>query len=60
MGKLGYASVNNTEEFAEGDWLACAKSLIAYGMPLPPLDRYEFSEEVTDYFESMRDTSDAT
>jgi hypothetical protein len=60
MGTLGYASVNNTEEFVEGDWLACAKSLIAHGMPLPPPDRYEFSEEVTDYFESLRDTSDAT
>jgi hypothetical protein len=60
MGTLGYASVNNGDDFVHGNWVACAKSLIAHGMPLPPPDRYEFSEEVTDYFESLRDTSDAT
>jgi ankyrin repeat protein len=51
MGTLGYASVNNTA--FHGDWLGCAKALVAHGMPLPP-ESYEFSEEVTDYFESLR------
>jgi len=60
MGTLGYASVNNVEEFEQGDWVACAKSMIAHGMPVPPLDRYEFSDEVTEYFESLRSMSEAT
>jgi hypothetical protein len=53
MGTLGYASNNNVEEFEQGDWLACAKAMIAHGMPVPPND-YEFSDEVTEYFESVR------
>ena len=56
MGTLGYASKNNTEEFEAGDWLACAKLLVAHGMPVPP-DDSEFSEEVTEYFESLRSTT---
>jgi ankyrin repeat protein len=58
MGTLAHASMNNPAEFEQGDWLACAKTLIAHGMPLPP-ERYEFSEEVTEYFESLR-SADAT
>lgn len=60
MGTLGYASVNNAEEFEQGDWVACAQSMIARGMPVPPADRYEFSDEVTEYFESLRSRSDAS
>ncbi len=54
MGTLSYASVNNVGEFEQGDWVACAKSMITHGMPVPPLDRYEFSDEVTEYFEGLR------
>jgi ankyrin repeat protein len=58
MGTLSYASRAENIETDSGDWLACAKSLIAHGMPLPP-ERYEFSEEVTEYFESLRDDARA-
>ena len=51
MGTLGYASMNNVH--FHGDWLGCAKALIVHGMPLPP-EGHEFSEEVTEYFETMR------
>ncbi|MGB7311285.1 MAG: hypothetical protein WBC67_19640 [Candidatus Acidiferrales bacterium] len=53
MGTLGYASVENVGGYPEGDWLACAKTLIAHGMPVPPED-YEFSEEVAEYFDRLR------
>jgi len=56
MGTLSWASVNNGD--FHGDWVGCAKAMIAHGMPLPPLDRYEFSEEVTDYFENLRTESE--
>jgi ankyrin repeat protein len=59
MGTLGYASVNNAEQFEQGDWLACAKTLMAHAMTMPP-DDYEFSEEVTEYFESLRGTEEMT
>ncbi len=59
MGTLAYASVNNAEEFGQGDWLACAKALIAHGMPLPP-DNYEFSDQVTEYFESLASAAEST
>ena len=55
MGTLGYASVENVGGYPEGDWLACAKTLIAHGMPVPPED-YEFSEEVAEYFDRLRVT----
>jgi ankyrin repeat protein len=51
MGTLGYASLNNAE--FDGDWPGCAKALVAHGMPLPP-ECHEFSEEVTEYFETLR------
>lgn len=54
IGTLSYASKNNSEEIESGDWLACAKALIAHGMPLPP-DGYEFSEEIGEYFSGLRD-----
>jgi ankyrin repeat protein len=56
VGTLSFASRADNVETDSGDWLACAKSLIAHGMPVPP-ERYEFSEEVTDYFESLRDVA---
>lgn len=56
MGTLSWASVNNGD--FHGDCVGCAKAMIAHGMPLPPLDRYEFSEEVTDYFENLRTESE--
>lgn len=59
MGTLGYASNNNVEEFEQVDWLACAKALIAHGMPVPSND-YEFSDEVTEYFESVRGAAEMT
>jgi hypothetical protein len=59
MGTLGYASINNAEEFEQGDWLACAKALVAHGMPLPP-DNYEFSDAVAEYFESLGGAAEMT
>jgi ankyrin repeat protein len=59
MGTLGYASVNNAEEFGQGDWLGCAKVLVVHGMPLPP-DNYEFSDAVTEYFESLGGAAEMT
>jgi hypothetical protein len=50
MGTLSFASVAEPEE--NGDWLACAEALIELGMPLPP-ERYEFSDEVTEFFASV-------
>lgn len=58
MGTLSHASVNNGD-FVHADWVACAKLLIAHGMPLPS-DKYEFSDEVTEYFEGLRAAAEAT
>lgn len=52
-GTLGYASNNNVEDFPTGDWLACAKLLVAHGMQLPP-DEDDFSEEIDTYFDGLR------
>ncbi|MGC1298293.1 MAG: ankyrin repeat domain-containing protein [Alloacidobacterium sp.] len=52
MGTLGYASNNNAQDLERGDWLGCAKTLIAHGMPVPSND-YQFSDDVTEYFESL-------
>ncbi|HEX4077008.1 MAG TPA: ankyrin repeat domain-containing protein [Candidatus Acidoferrales bacterium] len=54
MGTLGYGSVENVVGYPEGDWLACAKTLVAHGMPLPP-SSYEYSEAVEEYFDSLHD-----
>ncbi|HUA01827.1 MAG TPA: hypothetical protein VMB02_15940 [Candidatus Aquilonibacter sp.] len=53
MGTLGYGSVENVVSYPEGDWLACAKTLVAHGMPLPPWS-YEYSHAVEEYFENLR------
>jgi hypothetical protein len=36
------------------DYLSCAKALIEYGMPVPP-ETFEYSGEVDDYFQSLRE-----
>ncbi len=51
MGTLSWASLNRPE--ADGDWEACARELIAGGMPAPP-DTYQYSPEVQWYFASLR------
>lgn len=53
MGTLSFASRADNIETTKGNWLGCAKALIAHGMPLPP-DDYEFSEEIEEYFDSLR------
>ncbi len=58
-GTLGYASNNNAEEFATGNWLACAKSLVAHGMPLPP-EEDDYSEEIEEYFDGLRAAAEPT
>ena len=50
-GTLSFASRNHIRD--DGDWLGCAKALIGAGSPVPD-GRYEFSEEVADYFEGLR------
>jgi ankyrin repeat protein len=58
-GTLGYASNNNVEEYEMGNWLACAKSLVAYGMQLPP-EEDDYSEEIEEYFDSLRAAAEPT
>ncbi|HTZ90092.1 MAG TPA: ankyrin repeat domain-containing protein [Alloacidobacterium sp.] len=58
-GTLAYGSKNNGEEFEQGDWPGYAKALILHGMPVPA-DEYEFSEDVTEYFERLRGAAEAT
>ena len=53
MGTLSYASRAADRDTHSGDWLGCAKALIAHGMPVPSLE-YEFAEEVSGYFEALR------
>src|SRR5262249_49636452 len=53
VGTLSFASTNTpagTE--AHGQWRACAKLLVAHGMPVPP-PNYVFSEEVSAYFDAV-------
>lgn len=57
QGTLGYASINNTEDFPDGDWLACAQLLVAHGVELPQEEKGEFAEEISEYFESLRATA---
>jgi ankyrin repeat protein len=59
MGTLGYASNNNAQDLERGDWLGCAKTLIAHGMPVPS-HVYEFSDDVTEYFESLGGAAEMT
>jgi ankyrin repeat protein len=50
-GTLNYASLAETTP--GGDWLGCAKALIEAGSPLPD-PRYEFADDVAEYFEGLR------
>ncbi len=50
-GTLSFASRNTIS--AEGDWLGCAKALIASGAPVPDA-HYEFSDDVEAYFAALR------
>jgi hypothetical protein len=47
MGTLSFASRNRRP----GDWVACAKALIAGGMPIPG-PNYEFPRDLAEYFTS--------
>jgi len=47
MGTLSFAST--AERVEGGDWLGCARALLAAGMPLPP-PVYRFSDEVAECF----------
>ncbi len=50
VGTLAHASQSDVEDpSAPRDYLACARALVAHGVPVPA-DRYTFSEEVTEYF----------
>jgi hypothetical protein len=53
MGTLGYGSSENGAGYPSGDWVGCAKALVAHGMLLPP-NGYDFSAQVEDYFDSLR------
>ena len=56
MGTLSWASNADDidRENGGGDYLGCAKVLIEYGMPIPP-ERFEYSSEVEEYFQSLRE-----
>ena len=55
MGTLSFASRNSSPDSgARGDWVGCARVLIAHGMPVPPPE-YAFSEEVAEYFDGLDD-----
>jgi ankyrin repeat protein len=51
-GTLSFASIAETTP--GGDWLACAKVLIDAGSPVPE-ERYDFSEDIAAYFQTLRD-----
>ena len=54
MGTLSYASQSEDIDHAHGgDYLGCAKALIEYGMPVPA-EKFEYSSEVDEYFQSLR------
>ncbi len=53
VGTLSYASIADD---ADGDWLGCARALVAAGMPLPP-PAYRFSDEVSRYFREIAHAS---
>jgi ankyrin repeat protein len=54
FGTLSHASQALAEDpSAPGDYLGCAKALIAHHAPLPE-PRYTFSDEVANYFDTIR------
>jgi ankyrin repeat protein len=55
VGTLSFASQDEaTEAPATRDFVACARSLLAHGMPMPDEGRYTFSEELTTFFDERR------
>ena len=50
-GTLSFASIAETTP--GGDWLACAKALIAAGSPIPE-KRYNFPDDIAAYFQELR------
>ncbi len=52
VGTLSFAS--GERPVAGGDWLGCARALVAHGVPLPSEDDYAFSADVESYFAAMR------
>jgi ankyrin repeat protein len=50
MGTLSFAS--GAQVIAGGDWLGCARALVAHGMPRPPA-RYAFADDVESYFAGL-------
>ncbi|MEO8656909.1 MAG: ankyrin repeat domain-containing protein [Bryobacteraceae bacterium] len=53
VGTLSFGSRERPEE--GGDWVGCARALIAAGMPLPA-DHYQFGPDVSTYFGEVRRT----
>ncbi len=51
FGTLSFASRNGIS--ADGDWLGCARALVASGAPMPDA-RYAFSDDVEEYFAELR------
>jgi hypothetical protein len=47
MGTLSFAS--GAQLIPNGDWLGCARALVAHGMPRPPA-QYAFADDVESYF----------
>lgn len=50
-GTLAFASLNHPA--GDGDWLGCARALVASGAPIPGT-RYAFCEDVAAYFGALR------
>jgi ankyrin repeat protein len=50
-GTLSFASLNGAD--GPGDWIGCARALIAGGSPIPD-PRYPFAEDVVAYFDELR------
>lgn len=57
IGTLSFAS--RAETVPGGDWLGCAKALIANRTPVPDPKAYVFSEEVAAYFDELRGAGNA-
>jgi hypothetical protein len=54
MGTLSFASQSEDIDHTHGgDYLDCAKALIEYGMPVPP-DSFDYSDQIAEYFQSLR------
>lgn len=54
LGTLAYASQDDVEDpSAPRDYVGCARTLIAHGVPLPDA-HYTFSADVADYFATVR------